>query len=275
MDQQNKTRDAFLEQAIIMHSHALSTSDEFDDDCAIRLCSLWFSNFDHPDDGLQSSVQSSLQRVQSRKFVFLAHQLSARLSKAESTSRRRGAQQQDTLQSLIIRMCSEHPYHTLYPVYCLLSDQSHSSGLRRQSSRHDPTSSQTSRSAAATDVFQRLLQDPSCKERIEAVKQVCDASLEWAKYPIKGLRRDKSTKVLQIPPNMRILKLKHPKVPVLTALTAIDPTCRYDGCTWIEGYEDTYDTAGGVNLPKIVKCIGSDGKKYKQLVSAGTSVMVL
>lgn len=266
INEQNKARDVFLEQAIVMYSHALSSSDEFDDDCAIRLCSLWFSNFDHPDDHLQESVGSALHRVPSRKFVFLSHQLSARLSKGESLSRKTANKQQENLQEVIIRMCREHPYHSLYPVYCLRSDQSHASSTRRQPSRQEPTGSQTARLAAAMDVFHRLEQDPSCQDRVEAVKQVCDASLEWAKYPIKGIPREKSAKVFRTPSNMRILKLKHMKVPVLTAYTPVDVTTRYTDCVWIESFEDTYETAGGMNLPKITQCVGSDGKKYKQLV---------
>ena len=27
-----------------------------------------------------------------------------------------------------------------------------------------------------------------------------------------------------------------------------------------------FETAGGINLPKIMKCVGSDGRHYKQLV---------
>ena len=34
----------------------------------------------------------------------------------------------------------------------------------------------------------------------------------------------------------------------------------------IEYFESRYKTAGGVNLPKIIDCLGSDGKKYKMLV---------
>ena len=39
----------------------------------------------------------------------------------------------------------------------------------------------------------------------------------------------------------------------------IDANCRYDNITWIEGFEGTFKLAGGINLPKIITCIGSDG----------------
>lgn len=80
--QESGARNTFLEQAIDMYSRCLATSDAFDDDGSIRLCSLWFANFhDLP---LQAKVRIALERVPSRKFVFLAHQLSARLSATSS-----------------------------------------------------------------------------------------------------------------------------------------------------------------------------------------------
>jgi hypothetical protein len=34
----------------------------------------------------------------------------------------------------------------------------------------------------------------------------------------------------------------------------------------ISKFSDTFSLAGGLNLPKIIECIGSDGRHYKQLV---------
>lgn len=66
----NTLRDTSLHQAIDMHSLCLATSDEFDTDSAIRLCSLWLANFD--DESVLDSVKVALDRVPSRKFAFLA-----------------------------------------------------------------------------------------------------------------------------------------------------------------------------------------------------------
>lgn len=49
-------------------------------------------------------------------------------------------------------------------------------------------------------------------------------------------------------------------------------TCKHDslkhldGLVTVKGFHSTFDTAGGINLPKIVYCLGSDKKLYKQLV---------
>jgi len=34
----------------------------------------------------------------------------------------------------------------------------------------------------------------------------------------------------------------------------------------VAGFVPTFSLAGGLNLPKIIECIGSDGRYYKQLV---------
>jgi ataxia telangiectasia mutated family protein len=66
----NTIRDHFLRQAIDMHSRCLEASDNFDDDSAIRFCSLWFANFD--DESASGTVNDALEHIPSRKLVFLA-----------------------------------------------------------------------------------------------------------------------------------------------------------------------------------------------------------
>jgi ataxia telangiectasia mutated family protein len=266
LQQNSGARDAFLEQAIDMYSRCLAASDAFDDDGAIRLCSLWFANFQ--DLPLQDKVSIALDRVPSRKFTFLAHQLSARLSTSPTGQITRN---QANLQALVLRMCREHPFHSLYQVYALRperSSDSASTNSRRQSLRHE-SSSQADRASAAGEIFDRLRGDNISKERVRAVELVCDASLQWAKHPIKKDSRfnPKSSKEpFQIPDDLLIRKIGNLPVPVVTSHTPLDPTLRYDSCVCIVRFERTFDTAGGVNLPKITICYGNDGKKYKQLV---------
>lgn len=259
-------RDTFLRQALDMYSRTLQKADDFDDDSIIRFCSLWFANFDCTEGDFQPFIAKVLDRIPSRKFVFLTHQLTARLSKSDKQPSSRHPTQQSNLRSVVLRMCREHPFHTLYSVFCLQSDNNAS---RRQSTRLEPTSSQTERVAAAVDIFQTLRSDRSTQTRVNNVELVCRASLQWAQYPIKA-EYDAASKAgrpkpTQVPARLQILAIKDIKVPVITAALPIDATCRYDDCVWISRYEDRFATAGGVNVPKITNCIGSDGCAYKQL----------
>jgi ataxia telangiectasia mutated family protein len=74
---------------------------------------------------------------------------------------------------------------------------------------------------------------------------------------------------------MAILKLNNVRVPILTVNTPVDPALQYQNCIWISHYESTFETAGGVNIPKICYCRGSDGARYKQLVSVQSVRVVL
>ena len=68
---QDLARDTFLKQAIDMYSRCLQTSDDFDNDAVIRLCSLWFANFDD-EQGVHEEVKAALDRIPSRKMIFLS-----------------------------------------------------------------------------------------------------------------------------------------------------------------------------------------------------------
>jgi ataxia telangiectasia mutated family protein len=263
-NQHNLAVGSFLEQAIDMYSRSLQASDAFDDDGAIRMCSLWFANFDNP--MLSPKVRNALDRIPSRKFVFLAHQLSARLTTPAGGS---SDLHQENLQLLVMRMCKEHPFHSLYQVYCLRSERSlpNSNPQRRPSSRHEQSSSQE-RAAAAADIFDKLRNDLGINRIVRDVELVCDACLEWAKHRIKSFHAKRPNPPFYIHDSLLIRKIKQPKIPVLTSHLRIDPTLQYNDCVWIDHFEHVYETAGGINLPKITYCLGSDGKRYKQLVSA-------
>ena len=256
-------RDTYLQHSIDMFARCLEASDDYDDDAPYHLCSLWFSNFTND---LGTTVNTSVARVASRKFVFLAHQLSARLSSNSNLA----LYSQSTLQGLLIRMCSEHPFHSMYQVYSLRSSQRRDSS-RRQSNRHGhETSSQLERTAAANDIFDKLRAMPERESTVRNIEHLCDAYLEWAKFPIKNdsLLSEKRRKKeqTQIPQQLLISKVQNVQVPVITAKTPLDPTLRYKDCVWIQRYSRNFDTAGGMNLPKISYCHGSDGQVYKQLV---------
>ena len=167
-----------------------------------------------------------------------------------------------------MRMCREHPFHSLYQVYCLQPDHPNATTAnRRQGGRHS-ISTQTERGAAAKSIFDRLRGDESVENRVRDVERLCDACLEWAKFPIAKDHRYKKSRSnrFKIPDNLSIRKITQLKVPITTAHTPLDLTMKYNDCVWIDHYEPTFSTAGGINLPKVSICRGSDGQKYKQLV---------
>lgn len=182
---------------------------------------------------------------------------------------------QQTLQKVVLRMCREHPFHSLYQLYCLLPERNIADHSRRQSGRlATPTtpSTQTERGSAAQGVFDRLRNDTTVRDKVTEVERLCTACWQWAKHPLGKGRYNRLGATYQIPTELLICRLPSLRVPVPTITTRLDPTMRYDNCICVEGFEKQFTTAGGVNLPKISVCKGSDGKRYKQLVRFAASL---
>ncbi|KAF5383511.1 hypothetical protein D9615_003617 [Tricholomella constricta] len=257
----NKARDTFLKQAIDMYSRALQVSDSYDGDAAIRLCSLWFANFDDDATGLQEEIRTALERIPSRKFVFLSHQLSARISTPLTSDL---SISQKNLQSLVLRMCKEHPFHCVYQVYCLQPERPDSVS-RRQSNRMSSPSVQNERRAAAGEIFKRLRTEPAAARRLQDIEELSDACLQWATFSIKENPKYPRGASAKLPKDVKIGKISNLRVPVMTHHTPIDPTLQYNDCPWIDHYESAFKIANGNGVPKINTCIGTDGVKYTQL----------
>ncbi len=164
-------------------------------------------------------------------------------------------------------MCKEHPFHSLYQLYCLLPERNLGDSSRRQSSRLTTPSTQTERGSAAQLVFGRLRADNTVGEKVCDVEKLCNACWQWAKHPLDKTRYGRGGIAFQVPNELLICRISDLRVPVPTVLTPLDPTMRYDDCIWVDCFEKQFETAGGVNLPKVSVCKGSDGKRYKQLVS--------
>ncbi|CUA74607.1 ataxia telangectasia mutated family protein [Rhizoctonia solani] len=260
-DRHTKSQRVFLEQAIEMYARCLVADDSENNDTIIRFCSLWFANFS--DSALNMSVlRGALQQIPSHKFVFLAHQISARLSTTSDPSH-------SNIRNLMARLCHDHPFHTLYQVYGLASASLGGAGAtvnRRQSRAAADLQLQTKRDEAARVILEKLQRDTTIGRRVIQFTQLCNACLQWAKYSLKQDKALKDSKSKVVPQHMELAKLKDLDVPVSTAFTPIDLTCRYeDNIVRVSRYGSRFSTAGGINLPKINDCVGEDGERYKQL----------
>lgn len=165
-------------------------------------------------------------------------------------------------------MCQEHPFHSLYQVYCS-ADHIPNDFNRRQSgpvSSQVTQNTQTERGVAASNILNRLRDDPTTGQRVRDVELVCDAFVEWATFPISKNNAYKGKSSFDVPPVMKLLKIQNMKVPVSTAHTPVDSSMKYENCAWLKCYDRKFSTSGGVSLPKISKCHDMEGRTYKQLV---------
>ncbi len=54
-------------------------------------------------------------------------------------------------------------------------------------------------------------------------------------------------------------------IPILTLDLSVDSTLKYDKIIGIDKFKPEYRLVGGINVPKLIECIGTDGRIYKQV----------
>lgn len=78
---------------------------------------------------------------------------------------------------------------------------------------------------------------------------------------------NKSGCIIKIPRNQEILKIKNfENIFVPTMTINVKPYKNYNNIIGISKYIETYETVGGVNTPKKLTCIGTDGIQRHQLI---------
>lgn len=247
----------FLDKGVENYLQCLESSDKFDM-CVFRLCSLWFSNPSR--ESLSKIILEFAEKVPSRKWIVLIFQLSARLSGNTSDPF------QMVLTKLVEIICHDHPYHSLYQINALRSAKV------KLSSKYGLDTDQ-GRIQAASMVMKSLEAIPRVSKIVRSIEALCKAYIELAytlipKNPSTE-KPDYST-ALPIGRELAISKidiLLSTGLPVATISLKVDPSTEYKDLTYIKCFKNTYQVIGGIHLPKIIECIGSDGRLYRQLVS--------
>jgi ataxia telangiectasia mutated family protein len=111
----------------------------------------------------------------------------------------------------------------------------------------------------------------------ELRKIVFDGELLWTAYieiAKHELPSETSLKMSHaFDPRWSIRKLKNLCISVATKTLPLLPLAELkDTITTVAGFEDDYKIVGGINLPKIIECRGSNGEIYKQLVKGRDDV---
>ncbi len=298
------SRTHFLHRSVAMYARALASADTHDDAIA-RLISLWFESAEDVElnrllESCLTQIPSHkfviLMHQLSARLTELpspspnsnsgSNSISSSVSSSFSISDviDKMAPFQSNLARLLLRMCLDHPFHCLYAIFALIKTgadakmHSRKTGPRHSSSSSDSAalaaSPQVLRSKAAEKIWKHVKTRSSLGKRIRTFEELCLAYVEWAEYNLtehadRYFQSSGAIKkgALRMPPSteLRLSKMRNLDVPVATARLEIDPTLQYETFVSITRYSDTFTTAGGIHLPKISECIGSDGKRYKQL----------
>ena len=99
---------------------------------------------------------------------------------------------------------------------------------------------------------------------VQSMEQLSEAYIDVAYYDVSAHKTVRTG--IKFPSTCPLLRLSKGQVAIPTLDLDIDKSCDYRNITFLESFDGCFQLAGGVNLPKIVTCIGSDGKRRKQLI---------
>ncbi|XP_048138241.1 serine/threonine-protein kinase ATM isoform X2 [Rhodamnia argentea] len=250
-------RDNLLNLALEGYKRCLVIADKYDVRVVFRLVSLWFSLSSRQN--IINSMLSTIDEVQSYKFVPLVYQIASRMGSSKDTQGPHGFQ--FALISLVKKMAMDHPYHTVFQLLALAN------GDRIKDKQH-------SRNSFVVDMDKKLAAENLLQELsahhgaiIRQMKQMVEIYIKLAELET---RREDTNKKISLPREIRNLR-ELELVPVVTASFPIDRSCQYKegSFPYFMGLEDTITVMNGINAPKVVECFDSDGHKYRQLAKSG------
>uniref|UniRef100_A0A8C0AYU6 non-specific serine/threonine protein kinase n=1 Tax=Buteo japonicus TaxID=224669 RepID=A0A8C0AYU6_9AVES len=258
-------RKRFLCKAVENYISCLLSGEEYDM-WIFRLCSLWLENSGV--DRVNEMMKKNAEKIPSYKFLPLMYQLAARMG----TKRMGGLGFHEVLNNLMSRISMDHPHHTLFIILALANANKDElltkpDAIRRnkliKNAPKEISQLDVDRMEAASNIISIIRKRKA--HMVRGVEALCDAYITLANVdatPWKSQRKG-----ISIPADQPIIKLKNlDDVVVPTMEIKVDPTGCYENLVTIRSFKPEFRLAGGLNLPKIIDCVGSDGKERRQLV---------
>jgi serine-protein kinase ATM len=241
------SREAFLEQSLENYLLCLHACEEYDND-VLRFCALWLDKSEN--DSANRAVGKNIKLVASRKFVPLVNQLSSRLLNDSSEF-------QTLLYPLLLRICTEHPYHGMYQMFSISKTKG----------------SQDKIAMSRFDAAKKMVDDFRRTRSADIWVAIHNCSITYTKFATEKLddrlyKTGSKVRLNKIDPGTRLENdARDQKIPPPTMKIEVRIDGNYKDVPRLVAYKPEFSIAGGVSAPKIVTAIASNGLQYKQLVS--------
>uniref|UniRef100_A0A3P8TVD2 non-specific serine/threonine protein kinase n=1 Tax=Amphiprion percula TaxID=161767 RepID=A0A3P8TVD2_AMPPE len=256
-------RQRFLCKAVENYIQCLEQGEEHDT-WVFRLASLWLENADIK--VVNDMMKKGVKLIPSYKFLPLMYQLAARMGTKMAAGVAEDTGFHDVLFDLIFRASLEHPHHTLFIIFALVNANKDEKFCRSRLSKSAPPQ-QSPFDLERSDVAWKIISAIRKKkgEMIRGIERLCDAYITLAYMDASRHKTEK--KAIPIPADQPIMQIKDlDEVAIPTMEIKVDPSGCYDNLVTFRSFLPHYHLAGGINLPKIIDCVGSDGKSRRQLV---------
>ncbi|XP_060761720.1 serine-protein kinase ATM [Neoarius graeffei] len=265
LDNLKADRRRFLLKAVENYTHCLALGEEHDT-WVFRLASLWLENVDTKD--VNELMKEGVKKIPSYKFLPLMYQLAARMGTKVSNpvTSEEDVGFHTVLNELICRSSMDHPHHTLFIILALVNankDECFSRSRLSRSSAQQPSPLDLDRAEVAQKILNAIRKKKA--QLIRGIETLCNAYITLAYMDVHKHKTEK--KAIPIPADQPIMQIKDLKdVIIPTMEIKVDPSGKYEDLVTISCFKPHYHLAGGVNLPKIIDCVGSDGQSRRQLV---------
>lgn len=243
-------RETLLMQSLENYLLSLQACDDYDND-ALRFAALWLEHYEK--DIANLAVKNHIQQVPSRKLAALMNQWTSRQQDVNNEF-------QKQLFNLILRICSDHPFHGMYHIFT----SSRSKGAK------DPIA--LSRNAAANKVANRLKEHKRSGQTWIAIH---NSNVNFARFAMdkpQGGKAKEGAKIslAQTSTGPKLEQdIRTTNIPPPTMTIPLRADCNYDSVPRLHKYMPDFTLASGISMPKIVTAIASDGSRFKQLYKSG------
>lgn len=235
----------FFSIAVRNYLLSLQVGDDDLDLSAFRLCVLWFSKLHERE--VCRMIDKHLNNIPSHKFVPLFYQLAARSVCLEPND-----YSLKILQKIIYKTALEHPHHTLYHLIALNNTNEDGNGMKKKFVVHILNALRTQRKSHYSEILTNM--EFLTKKLIE---------LMAVDIPSSVLKKTKSFEIDDVS-DIRSISNSHIAVPVHKY--PVSKSSTYDDIPTLQYFKPRFSVPGGINKPKIVHCMGSDGVEYSLLI---------
>lgn len=245
-----RDRAEFLLEAARYYVIALQFADKYDM-AIFDLCNLWFN--EKGSSIVSDYLGKKLPVLPSHKWLPLSYQIASRLGSEEST-----------LEELVVMLARDHPHQMMFKLLALCNGRNLPAG--GGGGQHHVVDD--GKILAAKRVLSTL-KSGGQSQVVKWYESLCSAYVELSYHdlPVRGKSNAAPGPPTQdIPADFQILKVSKLPLPVPT----LDQDAMGGGpLPTIDHFQRTYDLVGGINRPKLLRCLGSDGKVYMQLLKGG------
>lgn len=246
------SREQFVVKAIEYYLLTMTVSD-FPEEDLDKFCALWLEQSN--DDKLNEKIGQKLLLLPTHKLLSWCAQLISRLTK-ETTKF------QSILKQLILRMCDDHPYHTLYLLFSLKK--------HKQLAQKDANPLLISKAVAAETLWGELMNRNSAyvHDKLNPIQTFSEECIRLAEFKVP---RGKTINLEKLSDFSSFWLYNLPRIPPPTKSLKVDSTKSYLNIPVMWKIEKKIATTStGLSLPKIVRFVLSDGSTHVMLMKHGT-----